>query len=57
MYSKFAIFMSFLFTFVFGSVCLAQQSGKFRPGQLWPDDNGVHINAHGGGMLLYEGTY
>lgn len=23
----------------------------FRPGSIWPDDNGVHINAHGGGML------
>ena len=29
----------------------------FRPGQLWPDNNGVHINAHGGGMLYYEGVY
>jgi len=29
----------------------------FEPGQLWPDDNGVHINAHGGGILLYEGAY
>jgi hypothetical protein len=30
---------------------------KFRPGDLWPDYNGVHINAHGGGMLHYEGLY
>jgi hypothetical protein len=29
----------------------------FRPGQLWPDNNGVHINAHGGGMLYHEGVY
>jgi hypothetical protein len=28
----------------------------FRPGQLWPDNNGVHINAHGGGMLYHEGV-
>ncbi len=27
-------------------------------GQLWPDQNGVHINAHGGGMLFHQGrTY
>ncbi|MBN1844419.1 MAG: family 43 glycosylhydrolase [Sedimentisphaerales bacterium] len=30
---------------------------SFKPGQIWPDDNGVHINAHGGGILLYAGTY
>ena len=29
----------------------------FRPGQLWPDNNGVHINAHGGGILCHEGVY
>ena len=29
----------------------------FRPGQLWPDNNGVHINAHAGGMLYHEGVY
>ncbi len=23
----------------------------FRPGAVWPDNNGVHINAHGGGMI------
>lgn len=27
------------------------------PGQLWYDDRGVHINAHGGGVLYYQGTY
>jgi len=30
---------------------------SFRPGALWPDDRGVHINAHGGGMLFHEGVY
>jgi hypothetical protein len=29
----------------------------FRPGQLWLDDKGVHINAHGGGIVLHAGTY
>lgn len=28
-----------------------------RPGQLWLDDRGVHINAHGGGVLYHKGTY
>ena len=30
---------------------------KFYPGALWPDTSGVHINAHGGGVLLYENAY
>lgn len=28
-----------------------------KPGALWPDNNGVHINAHGGGVINYKGTY
>ncbi len=28
-----------------------------RPGRLWLDDRGEHINAHGGGVLYHEGTY
>lgn len=34
-----------------------QDSNSFRPGEIWPDNNGVHINAHGGGILFYEGKY
>lgn len=30
---------------------------SFRPGGLWPDNNGVHINAHGGGILFHAGVY
>jgi hypothetical protein len=30
---------------------------SFEPGALWPDTNGVHINAHGGGFLWHEGCY
>ncbi len=26
-----------------------------RPGEIWPDDKGVHINAHGGGVMEYKG--
>ena len=29
----------------------------FRPGQFWPDTHGVHINAHGGGVLFHAGVY
>jgi hypothetical protein len=30
---------------------------SFRPGEIWPDDKGVHIDAHGGGILLQDGIY
>jgi beta-xylosidase len=34
-----------------------QTHKAFHPGEIWPDNNGVHINAHGGGILFYEGKY
>jgi hypothetical protein len=30
---------------------------RFLPDQPWPDDKGVHINAHGGGILFHDGVY
>src|SRR5437016_5610432 len=30
---------------------------RFRPGELWPDTNGVHINAHGGGVRYDGGVF
>jgi beta-xylosidase len=33
------------------------QSTVFRPGAIWPDDRGIHINAHGGGVLFHNDTY
>lgn len=29
----------------------------FHPGAVWPDNRGIHINAHGGGITYYKGTY
>lgn len=31
--------------------------GEIRSGELWPDNHGVHVNAHGGGILYHRGTY
>jgi hypothetical protein len=28
-----------------------------RPGEIWPDDQGRHVQAHGGGIILSGGTY
>ncbi len=34
-----------------------QTFNSFHPGELWPDTNGVPINAHGGGILHHNGVY
>lgn len=30
---------------------------SFHPGKIWEDSDGVHINAHGGGILYHNGKY
>jgi len=30
---------------------------SFENGRVWPDNHGVHINAHGGGLLFRDGVY
>ena len=32
-------------------------NASLRPGARWPDNNGVHINCHGGGMLIHDRTF
>lgn len=34
-----------------------QPHTSFKPAQIWTDTDGVHINAHGGGMLYHDGVY
>ncbi len=38
-------------------VTFPRKEGSIAPGKLWPDTDGTHINAHGGGVLYHEGTY
>ena len=38
------------------AIC-AQALTSIKPGELWPDDRGEHINVHGGNVMYYEGTY
>ena len=42
-----------------GSIFSAWSGGanEIKPGELWLDTGGRPINAHGGGMLFYQGTY
>ncbi len=34
-----------------------EEYNSFTPGEFWYDNNAMHINAHGGGILFYKGTY
>ena len=40
-----------------GKTDTASVENAFKPGEIWPDNNGVHINAHGGGILHDGDTY
>ena len=37
--------------------CFGAEASQFKPGKVWRDNNGVHINAHGGGVMLHGDTY
>ena len=41
----------------FAQLTFAQAQKDFVPGEVWMDTNGKPINAHGGGLLFYNGTY
>jgi len=45
------------FIFLLCTCGMNKKESPFQPGKIWPDDHGVHINAHGGGILYYDGTY
>ncbi len=30
---------------------------SIKPGQIWPDNQGRHVNAHGGGIIYFNDTY
>ncbi|MDR1120458.1 MAG: family 16 glycosylhydrolase [Dysgonamonadaceae bacterium] len=47
------LFLCLIFCLIF----TAQAGNVIVPGAIWPDDQGNHINAHGGGILFYENTY
>ncbi len=48
----------FFVSICFGQSLLSQEEiNSFKPGKIWPDTDGNHINAHGGGILYDHGTY
>jgi hypothetical protein len=43
---------------VFQTLGISQPAGRIiKPGEPWPDTEGKHINAHGGGIIFYNATY
>ena len=46
-----------LLLYVFNVPVLYAQYQHFQPGEVWADIDGNPINAHGGGILYYNGTY
>ena len=53
---KFITSVLFACALAFPQVGKAQHT-EFCPGEVWSDTEGNPINAHGGGILYYEGTY
>ena len=39
------------------TLAYAHKRSTFTPAQIWPDDQGVHINAHGGGVMFHGDRY
>lgn len=51
-------FINLLGSICWGVVaCTAEPPKEIRSGEIWPDNQGVHVNAHGGGVLYHDGTY
>lgn len=49
-----------LFVFILSFLLACKEQEKLMPiksGELWLDNNGTHVNAHGGGILFYDDTY
>ena len=51
-HKTYIFFVSFLLF-----ISCEQSTKSFKPGELWLDNNRVHINAHGGGFIFSNDTY
>jgi hypothetical protein len=51
------IFGSVAYLLICISINCQDLNHSFKPGQIWPDNSGKHINAHGGGIIFYNDTY
>jgi beta-xylosidase len=55
--NKSIIYFIWCLVCLFLNITTFAQKNEFYPGAHWLDNNGVHINAHGGGILYHKGTY
>jgi hypothetical protein len=39
------------------AIPLFAETPVIRPGEVWPDNRGQHVQAHGGGIILVHGVY
>jgi len=49
--------MILIFTLLAACNAVKTDYTDFNPGLAWQDNNGIHINAHGGGVLFFDNTY
>jgi hypothetical protein len=49
--------LTIFFLILIGFPVASQEIKLIKPGELWPDADGNHINAHGGGIIFFKGTY
>tara|TARA_B100001175_G_scaffold236765_1_gene203108 strand:- start:2706 stop:2945 length:240 start_codon:yes stop_codon:yes gene_type:complete len=57
LYKKIVLFSLFTIIFSCSENSNKTISNNFLPGKEWVDNNGVAINAHGGGVLFHNNTY
>ncbi|MFO7622413.1 MAG: glycoside hydrolase family 43 protein [Bacteroidales bacterium] len=55
-YFKTILTILFLFTTT-EFFCQESVNTSVKPGEVWPDTDGNHINAHGGGIVFHNGVY
>lgn len=51
------IVLTVLFFISAGLTYGQKKRNSFKPGEIWPDNKKIHINAHGGGILKSDDTY
>ncbi len=49
--------ISILFLIISIPINCQTTNNSIKPGEIWPDTEGNHINSHGGGIILFNGTY
>jgi hypothetical protein len=43
--------------FIAGTFAQSKSATVIKPGEIWPDNKGIHIQAHGGGIIKIKNTY